>query len=63
MTNFEKIKSMSVEEFAEFHFWNCIHCCDCLAENDCGIRYNHRSESDAECYERIINWLNEEAGE
>ena len=68
MTNFEKIKSMTVEEFAEFmeelSMCGCGYCecydryCECY-EGDCINPY----EESNKCVLKRINWLNKEVEE
>lgn len=59
MTNYEKIKSMSVEEMAEFmRRINHIYACDeCVAYGSCPMTYG------VSCKRFIAEWLESEAEE
>ena len=57
LTNYERIKNMTIEEMAELlTFWECDNCCaygemeDCLAD-------------DKGCYNGIKKWLKNEVNE
>lgn len=60
MTNFEKLKQMTVEEMAEFlGVWNdraCIKCDNCIMRDHCDY-------PTLPCDENAYNWLIEEAEE
>lgn len=56
MTNFEKIKQMTVKEFAEmFGAGICERICSRISDIDC--------TGDVECDDCIIDWLNQEVEE
>ena len=54
-TNYDRIKSMSVEEMAEYlsDHWSCI---DCAFEKDCDDNY-------ISCHKNIKQWLEQEVEE
>jgi hypothetical protein len=53
MTNFEKIKSMTAEEFTDFIYdLNSLECNGCPAKGKCGKYYS--------CEEAFMGWLNSE---
>lgn len=53
MTNFEKIKNMTVEEMVEFIIYeHSCDCCNCADDDDCkGLK----------CREGVREWLKQEA--
>ena len=55
MTNYDRIKSMSVEEMAEYlsDHWSCV---DCAFEKDCDDNY-------ISCHKNIKQWLEQEVEE
>lgn len=59
MTNFEKIKAMSVEEMAEFLYNYAIphNCIDCFAYGGCSMQFN------LSCKKLAQMWLESEAEE
>ena len=64
MTIYEKIKTLSVEEMAEFLTECCFGCNDCeecqrLSDNP----LTKDERCDEKCYEHCLNWLNETAAE
>ena len=54
-TNYDRIKSMSVEEMAEYlsDHWSCV---DCEFEKDCDDNY-------ISCHKNIKQWLEQEVDE
>lgn len=60
MTNFEKIKQMSVEELASFlGIWNdrtCVTCDNCIMRDICDY-------PELPCDENALHWLESEAEE
>lgn len=54
-TNYDRIKSMSVEEMAEYlsDHWSCI---DCAFEKDCDDNY-------ISCHKNIKQWLEQEVND
>ena len=60
MTNFEKIKAMSVEEMAELLGGltdrACVNCNDCLMKKECQYPF-------LGCDENALKWLESEAEE
>lgn len=54
-TNYDRIKSMSVEEMAEYlsDHWSCV---DCAFEKDCDDNY-------ISCHKNIKQWLEQEVEE
>ena len=55
MTNYERIKNMSVEEMAEYFSKRKKDCLGCEIFDFC------RSDSERICTESFFDWLNEEA--
>ena len=55
MTNFEKIKAMSVEEMVIFLYQNVADCDMCPATKSC------EASTELSCKERILEWLESEA--
>jgi hypothetical protein len=53
MTNYERIKAMSVEEMAEI-LYDKINC------EDCPVRKQGKCDSVCECFERMTAWLESE---
>ena len=55
MTNYDRIKSTSVEEMAEYlsDHWSCV---DCAFEKDCDDNY-------ISCHKNIKQWLEQEVNE
>ena len=60
MTNYEKIKNMSIDEMADFlAVYNdrvCVHCERCHMQSHCGFPI-------LPCNENAIKWLNSEVQE
>ena len=59
MTNYEKIKAMSVEEMANA-FYNIISCEDCPFINQCVKKYSCYCSGGKKCREMIIECLESE---
>ena len=64
MTIYEKIKTLSVKEMAEFLTECCFGCDDCeegqlLSDNP----LTKDEHCDEKCYEHCLNWLNKTAAE
>ena len=63
MTNEEKIKSMSTEEFVDWLMdlvdWNQVECWECPAQKYC----NSDDMSGNCCRDALMGWLKEEAEE
>ena len=57
MTNYEKIKAMSVEEMAIFLYRNVADCEMCPAMKSC------KASSELTCKERLLEWLKSEVEE
>ncbi len=57
MTNFEKIKAMSVEEMAEYLYRNVADCEMCPAMKSC------KAPTDIACKRTLLEWLEREAEE
>lgn len=65
MTNFEKIKQMSVEELAEllsFSF-DCSECSESQELNECPLVRIRLHECDRDCITHCKEWLENEAEE
>ena len=56
MTNYEKIKAMSVKEMAEFLDFNC-QCIICIHKDECKV------DGTFDCTEGTKKWLEKEAEE
>lgn len=54
MTNFERIKAMSVEEMADLLQVECCYCT--FLHNGCA------QSDEADCHRGTVQWLNKEAG-
>jgi hypothetical protein len=62
MTNFEKIKAMSVEEMANI-FYNTISCEDCPIINRCIKRNGGFEGNYKKCKETVVEYLESEVKE
>ena len=67
MTNFEKIKAMSIEEMAKAISQSYSDCSECPILKTCKVGYRHfddpAPELWGECEMEAINWLESEAEE
>lgn len=56
MNNYEKIKSMSVEEMADWIYLRVAKCYNCPTEPKCRIEHQGVNK----CTKQLIQWLNQE---
>ena len=63
MTNYERIKNMSVEEMVRYNFRHGLNCSHCIAQADCRIRNSTWFNTKHDCFNFVRVWLNEEVEE
>ena len=63
MTNFEKIKNMSVEELADKISWSMVNCDECPIRKFCNLYNDYKFQDFDTCSWTWEEWLKSEAEE